>query len=431
MLERESTVGGMAGSFEVAGVRVDLGSHRLHPSIEPRILADLQALLGDDLQLRRRNGRLRIAERWVRFPLRPGELARVLPPRLLASAAVEGVVAPLRRSAPTSYADALRSGLGPTLYESLYAPFARKLWGLPGEAIDAEQARRRVSADTLWKVAARVLRPSGGTGRVFHYPAGGFGQIAEALADAATASGADIRLGTRVERVRADTDAVRVLTAAGEALTASQVFTTVPLPVLARMAEPAAPPVALRAAAGLRFRAMVLAYVVHQGRPWSPFDAHYLPDAATPVSRVSEPANYRSSAADPYDRTVLCFEIPCEVGDEVWTSDEADLLEIVTDAIGRLDLPALRPGGVHVRRLSHVYPVYDIGYQARLQGLDEWADSLPRVTTFGRLGLFAHDNSHHAMAMAYDAVDALRDGSVDAAAWAAARRRFAEHVVED
>jgi phytoene dehydrogenase-like protein len=38
LLERSSHLGGAAGSRTVAGVRVDLGSHRLHPTIEPRIL---------------------------------------------------------------------------------------------------------------------------------------------------------------------------------------------------------------------------------------------------------------------------------------------------------------------------------------------------------------------------------------------------------
>jgi hypothetical protein len=53
------------------------------------------------------------------------------------------------------------------------------------------------------------------------------------------------------------------------------------------------------------------------------------------------------------------------------------------------------------------------------------------VTTFGRLGLFVHDNTHHAMVMAYDVVDAVRAGRRDEPAWAAARARFATHVVED
>jgi hypothetical protein len=95
-------------------------------------------------------------------------------------------------------------------------------------------------------------------------------------------------------------------------------------------------------------------------------------------------------------------------------------------------LPDVSLAGVEVRRLPHVYPVYEIGYADRLRGLEDWADGLERVTTFGRLGLFAHDNTHHALAEAWDAVAALRpDGTRDPAAWAAARARFAGHVVED
>src|SRR6185312_14335280 len=40
LLERAGRVGGAAGSITVAGIRADLGSHRLHPTIEPRILAE-------------------------------------------------------------------------------------------------------------------------------------------------------------------------------------------------------------------------------------------------------------------------------------------------------------------------------------------------------------------------------------------------------
>jgi hypothetical protein len=52
--------------------------------------------------------------------------------------------------------------------------------------------------------------------------------------------------------------------------------------------------------------------------------------------------------------------------------------------------------------------------------------------TLGRGGLHAHDNTHHALAMGWAAADALRaDGTWDADAWAASRRAFAAHVVED
>jgi protoporphyrinogen oxidase len=177
---------------------------------------------------------------------------------------------------------------------------------------------------------------------------------------------------------------------------------------------------------------MVLVYLVHRGGRWTPYDAHYLPGLRTPVTRLSEPANYRLSADDPADRTVLCAEIPCAVGDPVWTSTPDELAALVRDGLRASDLPDVALDGVEVRRLPHVYPVYGIGYAERLRPLDEWVDGLDRVTTFGRLGLFAHDNSHHAMAEALDAVTALRpDGTRDPARWAEARARFATHVVED
>ena len=53
------------------------------------------------------------------------------------------------------------------------------------------------------------------------------------------------------------------------------------------------------------------------------------------------------------------------------------------------------------RRLPFAYPIYQTGYEAPFTALDEWAASLPRFLTFGRHGLFAHDNTHHALAMAY------------------------------
>jgi protoporphyrinogen oxidase len=130
---------------------------------------------------------------------------------------------------------------------------------------------------------------------------------------------------------------------------------------------------------------------------------------------------------------VLCAEIPCDRSDAVWRATDDDLAALVADALARTGLPPIRIAGIAVRRIPFVYPVYERGYAEHLRGLDEWAIGLPRVTTFGRLGLFAHDNTHHAIAMAYDAVDALGESGAGwrADRWAAARARFATHVVED
>jgi protoporphyrinogen oxidase len=426
VLEREPRVGGAAGSFEVAGLRVDHGSHRLHHATDPAILGELEHLLGDDLQVRPRRGRIRLAGRWIGFPLTPAGIATSLPPGFAAHAALDTVTGVARRPTRDTFEEVVRAGLGPTMTERFYAPYAAKLWGLPADQLAGAQARARVGASSPGRLLRRVLQGTDPARRTFRYPRRGFGQLWEALAEAATAAGAELRLGTTVTGVapgRVDTDCGPV--------SAGTVLSTVPLPLLARLWH-GAPPEVTAAAGRLETRAMVLVYLELATPRYTRYDAHYLPEAWTPVTRVSEPKNYRDNPEDPPDRTVLCAELPCTRGDAWWDADDAALGELVATTLQRAGLPAAEVRSVTTRRLPHAYPVYRVGYERHLGVLDEWAGSRERLLTFGRQGLFVHDNSHHALAMAWAAVDALDDdGRVDPAAWRAARARFATHVVED
>ena len=79
-----------------------------------------------------------------------------------------------------------------------------------------------------------------------------------------------------------------------------------------------------------------------------------------------------------------------------------------------------------------MYPVYDHGYDARLSAALAHVDQREGLVTLGRQGLFAHDNTHHALAMSFAAAKCLSsDGAFDASAWDSACAGFAEHVVED
>ncbi len=461
LLERESVTGGMAGSFDVGGTRVDFGSHRLHPVTPPAVLARLTRLLGDDLQTRTRRGRLRLGSRWVAFPLKPADLARSMPRAWLLGVLRDTFLSPLRArgaSRPTSYADSLRGSLGPTAYDTLYAPYAEKLWGLPGEQIDPEQARVRVSADTVPKVAVRVARSSvthlaqraiprlqrraAPRGSTFLYPRRGFGQIVESLEAAARQAGVHIVTDATVTSITPppvssatatrSTDTITIECSDGTTWQSPTVLSTLPIPLLARLADPSPPTSVVEDAKALKFRAMVLVYLAHERPQWSSFDAHYLPGAGTPITRISEPSNYRDSADDPSDRSVICVEIPCAVDDGIWTATDDDLSAVVHRAIEDFDLPPLDSSAIESRRLRSVYPIYEHGFAPRLARLENWADGIPGVTTLGRSGLFAHDNTHHALIMAAAVADSLDDtGRLNKHRWREARESFRTHVVED
>jgi protoporphyrinogen oxidase len=433
VLERSQRVGGASASFEIDGMRVDLGSHRLHPSIEPRILNDLQQLMGSSLQRRERNGRIRMLDMWLRFPLRPADIVTSTPKGFAARAVRDALVSPLRKPREDTFSEVLRAGLGPAITDTFYVPYARKIWGIDPRHLAGEQARRRVTADSFVKLAARVLRGSGSGGArgssFFWYPKHGYGAISEALAEGATASGADLRLGQTVTGIETLSDTVAVTTDEGERLVGDFIFSTVPLPVLAGLTGSDDPVMA--SARALRIRSMVLVYLVLDAARFSSFDAHYFPEAGTPVTRISEPKNYRDGS-DPKDTTILCAEIPCWFEDTTWSASPPALADVVARTLSDAGLEVPSIASVHVERLRAAYPVYEVGFERHLGAVDAWVSSLPRVITFGRQGLFAHDNAHHALSMAYSAVDLLgADGSFDAEGWSAARKRFAKHVVED
>ena len=307
VLERGEVPGGLAGSFEVAGVRVDYGSHRLHPSCDPHLLAVLQGLLGDDLQLRRRHGRIRLADRWVAFPPRAIDLVRGLPPGVAARLAWDAATAWLRTPRADTFAEVVRAGLGPTMLRELYAPYVEKIWGLPPDRLDGELARRRVGTRSPGELVAKVLRRGSGAGRMFYAPRRGYGQISEALAGAAATAGAEVWLGADVHRLRAGTDGVEVVTTDGRAVRAGLVASSLPVTVLVRACGSVThegsgevPPAVRDAASALEFRALVLVYLVLDRRRYTEFDAHYFPGLDVAASRVSEPKNYRDGA-DPRD----------------------------------------------------------------------------------------------------------------------------------
>jgi len=87
---------------------------------------------------------------------------------------------------------------------------------------------------------------------------------------------------------------------------------------------------------------------------------------------------------------------------------------------------------VTTRRLRQAYPVYIRGYENDLAVADQWLGQIEGLLTFGRQGLFVHDNTHHALYMAKAAAECLRpDGSLDQKLWAHYREIFETHVVED
>jgi len=324
--------------------------------------------------------------------------------------------------------------------DSFYFPYARKLWGLEPHELAVTAAERRIANSSIPKILLKVARQIPGIKRGktggFYYPRRGYGQICDGLRAQAERHNAEFVLNARVTRVEHQDRRVTGIRYQRGSETVERpvdaVWSTLPINLLARLMSPEVPPEVTQAGGAMRFRGMILIYLVLEQDQFSEYDAHYFPESSIPLSRMSEPKNY-SATRDPAGLTVLCGELPSDPGEEAWSLTDEQLGERMCKWLADTNLPVTaRVRHVTTRRLTHAYPVYDRDYAPRFEVMDRCLQGYQGLLTFGRQGLFAHDNTHHALAMAYAAADCLGEhGRFDHAKWDAHRREFESHVVED
>ena len=437
VIEKADSPGGITGSFRYKDMTFDYGSHRLHPATAPDLLKKIGEMLDGDLLKRPRNGRIWLEGRFISFPLKPVDLLFNLPFSFSSGVALDSLASLfIRKKEGTSFEDTLLAGLGKTISNRFYFPYAQKLWGLPPAELSPVQARKRIASGSIGKMVRKALSSlkgsSGDTG-LFYYPRNGFGQIAEVTAAAIEEYGARIIFNSKAIAVTPPAKERHgiVVTSSGERIDTDFLFSTIPVTEFAGLLEPSAPTQVIKAADELSFRSMVFCILEVKGSQYTPYDAHYFPGVDTCFSRLSEPKNY-SLAEKPRNRTGLCFEIPCTDEDEIWKLGNDDLLKLVLDDLEKTDLPEPETADFTIRRKRNVYPVYDHDFAGRLHIIEEYLGTLNRTVSLGRQGLFVHDNTHHTIEMGLAAGDCLSsDLQWDKTKWADYKELFVSHVVVD
>ena len=98
-------------------------------------------------------------------------------------------------------------------------------------------------------------------------------------------------------------------------------------------------------------------------------------------------------------KTCLGLEYFCFEGDGLWTSPDAELIELATRELGQLGMCSAAEvfDGVVVRQ-QKAYPVYDDSYQAHVEVVRDYlATELPNLHLAGRNGMHKYNNQDHSM----------------------------------
>lgn len=417
VFEAGPRVGGMAGSFELWGQKVDFGPHRFF-SRDPRVNRLWLEMTGGRHHQIQRLTRIWFEGRLLRYPLEPGDALRHLGlPHALRcglSYARQRVLRTFRPAPALTFEDWVVARFGRHLFETFFRPYSEKLWGLRCDELDADFAAQRIKKFSLGQALAAAFLPGlrrrhATTLDHFHYPDEGTGAVYESMADRVRALNGRIHLNTPVTVAGHESAALRLPD--GSRCLFDHLISTMPLNLLARTLG-SLPEEVERSLAELRFRNTILVYLRLPAADLFPDQWIYIQTPELRLGRVTNFRNWLRHPAHTPAHSILTLEYWCQNEDALWTADDATCLALAKAELRQSGLDrGVDPADGLVVRLPRCYPVYRRGYKTHLAPVIGHLRGLPHLTVIGRYGAFKYNNQDHSILMGILAAENIAEGA--------------------
>ncbi len=420
VLERESHVGGMASSFIEDGDEYwcqDYGPHRFH-SQDENLTQHVRDIIGEDnIVTAQRLSRIVLFNKFFDYPLVASNVIKNMPPHLLIKSFVDYLwVRFLETTRIKVYSDLdfeswVTKRFGKTLYRVFFGQYTEKAWGMPPSQISADWASQRITLLNLWDTVKKTLfRPKGGkTPRTlvteFIYPKfGGIGELPRGYARKIEESGTGSVIlcnspAVKIHHENGNVSGIEYGKHKREMITADEYVNTIPLTSMVKALAPAAPAEVISSCNALKYISIVCVYLKLNRPSVSPDSWVYLPEKHLTVHRICEFKNF-SPHCSPKDKTMICAEITCRRGDEIWRMSPEELEKLCEKDLVSIGL--IKPGEVissSIRKVPFAYPVYDLEYKGHLQPIQKYVNTLAGIHTTGRQGNFRYNNMDQSVEM--------------------------------
>ncbi len=425
VLERDPEyVGGISRTVRHGGYRFDIGGHRFFSKSAEVTRWWRERLPGDFIQVRRMS-RIFYRRRFFDYPLKAWNALSNL--GLLTSAAcvlsyARARLFPLRPE--RSFEDWVVNRFGRRLFTIFFKTYTEKVWGIPTSELSADWAAQRIKGLSLTKAVLNAFkgRPHEGEAVVktlidtFSYPRLGPGQMWEKAAADIRELGGRVEMGSKATRIRHAGGRVLSIEAAEpsgreHSYEAEQFIISMPLQETVLAFDPPLSPEAVAAARGLRYRDFLTVALVVEGQNPFPDNWIYIHEPGVKLGRIQNFRNWSEAMIGKPGTTCLGLEYFCFEGDGLWSAADRDLVELGKRELSELGL--VKPESVRdgtVVRVEKAYPVYDPGYQARIDVIRRDLGGLANLSVIGRNGMHKYNNQDHSMMTAILAVRNLEGG---------------------
>lgn len=418
VLEMGARVGGIARTEVFNGYRMDIGGHRFFTKV-PEVEALWHEILGDDFLVRPRLSRIYYNRKFILYPLRFADALSKLgvgQSFLVLMSYFRSKILPYRNE--KTFEEWVSNRFGTRLYRIFFKTYTEKVWGIPCDQLSAQWAAQRIQNLSLPKAVMGAIFGARGAKNVkslieeFHYPRLGPGMLWERAQQMIEERGGEVRLNADVIKVRHDrgrvTGVVVRSNGVDETIVAEAVISTMPISELVAKLDPPAPADVRAGAAQLTYRDYFTVGLIVNQRDLFPDNWIYIHEPAVKVGRIQNFKNWSPEMVPDQSKTFLGLEYFCNEGDELWSMSDEALIALGTRELEMMGLARAADveSGTVIRQLK-TYPVYTGEYEAYLERIRGFLDSMPNLQTVGRNGLHMYNNQDHSMLTAMLAVKNL------------------------
>jgi len=418
VLEMGARVGGIARTEVFNGYRMDIGGHRFFTKV-PEVEAFWHEVLGEDFLTRPRLSRIYYDRKYIMYPLRFADALSKLGVRqsfLVLMSYFRSQLLPYRHE--RTFEEWVSNRFGRRLYRIFFKTYTEKVWGIPCDQLSAQWAAQRIQNLSLPRAVWGAIFGARGAKNVkslieeFHYPRLGPGMLWERTQQLVEQSGGEVRLSTEVMKVlHRDGKAIGVVAQSNgreETIEADAIISSMPISELVAKLDPPAPFDVREGAGRLTYRDYFTVGLIINQADLFPDNWIYIHAPEVKVGRVQNFKNWSPEMVPDPDKTFLGLEYFCNEGDELWSMSDAELIQLATQELETMGLARAADvaGGTVVRQLK-TYPVYTGEYQAYLERIRGFLDSISNLQTVGRNGLHMYNNQDHSMLTAMLAVKNL------------------------
>jgi protoporphyrinogen oxidase len=393
---------------EHSGYRFDIGGHRFFTKV-PLINEWWNKILDDDFLICSRLSRIYYKGKFFDYPLKPFNAIAGLGPVEAVRIVFSYIAAQISpHSEEKTFEQWVSNRFGRRLYEVFFQNYTEKVWGMKCSEIGADWAAQRIKNLNLHALLRNMFLRSRDDEittliRQFRYPRLGPGMMWERVAQILDERGHPIRFGVKVEKIHLSRGKITSVTIVddsdGESRLDGQHFiSTMPIKNLIAALDPPPPDAVLDASRKLRYRDFLTVGLVVDTPDVFKDNWIYIHSPDVKVGRIQNFKNWSPDMVPDLSKTSLGLEYFVQENDDLWSSNDQELIKLATDECAQLGLVNAEDvvDGV-VIRMPKAYPVYDRSYMENVKIIREYLDSIPNLQLIGRNGQHRYNNQDHSM----------------------------------